>query len=223
MLRPIVAACFLLAACTHTPHAPHPAASNHHDGNHHDGNHRFDHAEEWAARFEDPKRDGWQKPDEVLKALALPPDALVADIGSATGYFPVRFARAVPKGQVWGVDIEESMVQYLAARAMKEGLGNLTAVLGAPDDARLPKPVDLITIVDTYHHIQERPAYFTRLAASLKPGGRLAVIDFRPGSKMGPKEKLASSVVEGELAQVGYKKQASFDFLPEQYFVVFAR
>ncbi len=215
MLRHLAAAAFLLAACTHTPHAE--------DHHHHDASHRFEHAEEWAARFEDPKRDEWQTPDEVLKALALPEDALVADIGSATGYFPVRFARAVPKGRVWGVDIETSMVEYLAARATKEGLGNLTAVLGAPDDAKIPLPVDLVTIVDTYHHIQERPAYFTRLAASLKPGGRLAVIDFKPGSKMGPKEKLASSVVESELVQAGYKKVASFDFLPEQYFVVFGR
>src|SRR3990167_1183974 len=72
----------------------------------HDAHHRFDDADAWAARFEDPKRDAWQKPDEVIAALALPPDAKVADIGSATGYFPVRFAKALPQGRVFGVDVE---------------------------------------------------------------------------------------------------------------------
>jgi cyclopropane fatty-acyl-phospholipid synthase-like methyltransferase len=188
-----------------------------------DDRHRFDDAQCWAARFEDPARDGWQKPDEVLRFLAVPDTAKVADIGAATGYFPVRFARAVPKGRVYGVDVETAMVDYLATRAKNEELKNLTAVLAAYDDPKIPEPVDLITVIDTYHHIDERPAYFRRLAASLRPAGRLAIIDFRPGSKMGPREKLSAEVVEAELAQAGYKKLAQGDFLPEQYLLVFGR
>ncbi len=115
--------------------------------------HRFEKAEEWAPRFEDPERDAWQKPDEVIAALALPPDAKVADLGSATGYFAVRLARAVPKGHVYGVDIEPDMARYLTERARHEGLNNLTAVVGEPADPKLPEPVDLVLVVDTYHHI----------------------------------------------------------------------
>ena len=95
------------------------------------GSHRsFDDADEWARRFEDPKRDAWQRPDEVIRLLALAPDAKVADIGSATGYFPVRVAKVVPRGHVYGVDIESSMVEYLARRAQREGLSNITTLLG---------------------------------------------------------------------------------------------
>lgn len=186
--------------------------------------HSFDDAEAWAARFEDPQRDAWQRPDEVLSVLQLKDDAKVADIGAATGYFPVRFARAVPKGHVYGVDVESSMVTYLANRAKSEHLDNLTAVLGAPDDAKLPEAVDLVTVVNTYHHIEARQAYFTRLAASLRPGARLVIIDFTRASKMGPpaSAKIPPEDVAKELAAAGYTQTASHP-LPEQFFLEFTR
>ena len=90
--------------------------------------HSFGGAEQWAQIFDDPKRDAWQKPHEVIQALALKPDAVIADIGSGTGYFSARFANMVPKGRVYGVDTEPDMVKYLAERAKREGLKNITAV-----------------------------------------------------------------------------------------------
>jgi cyclopropane fatty-acyl-phospholipid synthase-like methyltransferase len=195
------------------------------EGAHAHADHRFEHAEEWAARFEDPSRDAWQKPDEVIAALGLAADATLADLGSATGYFSVRFARALPAGRVYGVDVESSMVDYLRARAEREALTNLEVVLASYDDAKLPAPVDCVLVVNTFHHIQERPAYFSKLAASLKPGGRLAVIDFKRGSKRGPPdaEKLTVEQVTLELAQAGFVAQSSWAFLPDQYFVTFGR
>jgi predicted methyltransferase len=186
--------------------------------------HRFEDAEAWVARFEAPERDAWQKPDEVLAALALSPDAVVADIGAATGYFPVRLARALPRGRVYGADIEQSMVDYLAARAKKEGLTNLTAVLCTAEDPKLPEPADLVLVVNTYHHIGERPAYFKRLLERLKPGGRLAIIDFRKGQPMGPPEahRIDAAQVRSELESVGYALAADHTFLPNQHFLVFA-
>jgi len=197
----------LASGCAHEHHA------------HDDAHHRFENATEWSQTFEDPARDAWQKPDQVIQALALRQDARVADIGSATGYFPVRIARAVPQGQVIGSDIEPSMVEYLAQRARKEGLANLQAVLATPDDPKIPGPVDLILVVDTYHHLEDRPAYFRRLAPLLGKEGRLAIIDFRPDSSKGPQEKLASQVVIEELAQAGYSLIQQHGFLPEQYFL----
>ncbi|MEW5743280.1 MAG: class I SAM-dependent methyltransferase [Myxococcota bacterium] len=187
--------------------------------------HRFDDAEAWAKRFEDPARDAWQKPEQVVAELKVAPDAKVADIGAATGYFPVRLAKAVPRGHVYGVDIESSMVEYLTKRAAAEGLTNLTAVLGDVDDAKIPEPVDLILMVNTYHHIESRPAYFAKLANSLKPGGRIAIIDFRKGSPKGPpdSEKVPVGTVLKELGEAGYQPVGAFDFLPEQFFLVFAR
>ena len=129
--------------------------------------HSFGGAEHWAQIFDDPKRDAWQKPHEVIQALALKPDAVIADIGSGTGYFSARFANMVPKGRVYGVDTEPDMVKYLSERAKREGLNNITAVTGAPDDPRLPEKADLIILVDVYHHVENRENYFRQLQKSL--------------------------------------------------------
>src|SRR5690606_28472107 len=124
--------------------------------------------------------------DEVIGALGLEADDVVADIGSGTGYFAARLAAAVPKGRVYGVDLEPDMVDYLAERARREQLPNLVAIQGSADDPRLPDPVDLILMVDTYHHIEDRERYFRRLLPALAPGGRVAIIDFRMDSPVGP-------------------------------------
>src|SRR5512134_431011 len=141
--------------------------------------HSFGDAERWAHVFDDPARDAWQKPHEVIQALALAPEARVADLGAGTGYFSARLANMLPKGRVYAADLEPDMVRYLGERAKREGLANLVAVASAPDDPRLPEKVDLILLVDVYHHIEDRTRYFERLRASLRPGGRVAIIDFR--------------------------------------------
>jgi cyclopropane fatty-acyl-phospholipid synthase-like methyltransferase len=186
--------------------------------------HGFDDADAWAQKFEDPARDEWQKPEGVIATFGLPPDAKVADIGSATGYFPVRFAKVVPKGHVYGADVESSMVDYLNRRAEREGLSNLTSILAEYADPKIPEPVDLVIVVNTYHHIEERTAYFGRLKASLRPGARLAIIDYSTRSKMGPplEAKVPAEQVQKELEAAGYKLTATHDFLPEQYFLVFS-
>jgi predicted methyltransferase len=187
-------------------------------------NHSFGGAEHWAKVFDDPERDQWQKPHEVIAALKLAPDAAVADIGAGTGYFAVRFAHMLPQGRVYGVDIEPDMVKYLGERAKKENLANLTAVAAAPDDARLPAPVDLVLLVDVYHHIDQRADYFRKLRASLKPGGRIAIIDFRMDAPSGPPKnaRIAPDRVKAEMKSAGYVLGAEHAFLPNQYFLVFA-
>jgi SAM-dependent methyltransferase len=189
----------------------------------HSREHSFGDAEKWAKVFDDPARDAWQKPHEVIQALALAPDAVVADIGSGTGYFAARLAHFVPKGRVYGVDTEPGMVKYLAERAQREGLANLVSVAGAPDDPRLPSRVDLILLVDVYHHISARENYFRKLRASLNPQGRIAVIDFRENAPSGPprSERIAPERVQAEMKQAGYALAAEHAFLPNQYFLVF--
>lgn len=125
-------------------------------------------------------------PGKVIAALKLKAGQAVADIGSGTGYFSVRLARSNAAIHVYGVDIEPAMVDYLRSRASKEGLPNITVVQASADSANLPVAVDLVLIVDTHHHIPNRVDYFRRLSASLKPGGRLAIIDFKPDAPMGP-------------------------------------
>ena len=191
----------------------------------HSHQHSFGDADKWAKVFDDPERDAWQKPHAVIEALALKPDAVVADLGAGTGYFAMRLAHMVSKGRVYGVDLEPKMVKYLAERAKKEGLKNLSAVQGTPSDAKLPAKVDLVLLVDVYHHIDAREAYFGKLAAALKPGGRVAIIDFNASSKVGPpvRERMTAEQVQAEMGKAGYRLAAHHDFLPNQYFLVFER
>jgi cyclopropane fatty-acyl-phospholipid synthase-like methyltransferase len=183
----------------------------------------FDDAERWAKEFDDPSRDAWQMPARVIEALALKPGQSVADIGAGTGYFSSRLARASAAPTVYAVDIEPSMVSYLKARAAKEGLKNLTAVQAGDTGPNLPVPVDTILVVDTYHHIPDRVAYFTKLKTSIKPGGSLAIVDFRKDAPSGPPPefRFTPDQITAELAQAGYKLTAQHDFLPRQLFLVY--
>jgi SAM-dependent methyltransferase len=185
--------------------------------------HQFKDAEKWAHVFDDPKRDEWQKPHQVIQALKLAPDAVVADVGAGTGYFSARLATMLPKGKVYAVDVEPDMVKHLAERAKREGRKNMQAVQGAPDDAKLPEKVDLILFVDVHHHIDKREQYFRKLRASLKPGGRVAIIDFRLDAREGPPRaaRIAPEKVKAELKSAGYSLAEEHGFLPNQYFLIF--
>jgi SAM-dependent methyltransferase len=124
---------------------------------------------------------------------------------------------------VYGADIEPDMVKYLAERAKREKLDNVTAIAAAPDDPRLPENVDLALMVDVYHHIADRSAYLKKLKGSLKPGGRVAIIDFRMDSPVGPPKsaRLTPKSVKSELTGAGYALLQEHAFLPNQYFLVF--
>lgn len=189
----------------------------------HTHQHSFSDAEKWSHVFDDPERDAWQKPHQVIHALALKPAARVADLGAGTGYFSARLASMLPQGRVYAVDIEPDMVRYLEARAKRENLRNLVAVAGAPGDPRLPEKVDLILLVDVYHHIEDRVRYFSKLRAALRPGGHIAVVDFKLDSPQGPppSARLAPETVKAEMRAAGYTLSAEHSFLTYQYFLVF--
>jgi len=189
----------------------------------HEPGHSFGDAETWAKEFDDPARDAWQKPEEILDTLQLAQMARVADIGAGTGYFSVRIAKRVPNGKVFAVDIEPDMVRYLGERAHHEHLHVLQPVLASANSPNLPEAVDVALIVDTYHHIDDRVAYFSRLKSSLQPGGRLAIVDFKMDAPEGPPAaiRIPPEKVIAELEQAGYALVAKHDFLPRQYFLVF--
>jgi len=185
--------------------------------------HHFD-PKQSAKSFDDPARDAWQMPDRVIEALDLRPGQIVADIGAGTGYFTVRLAKSAAAPKVYAVDIEPSMVSYLKERAGQERLNNVVAVQAAADTPNLPETVDLVLIVDTYHHIGSREAYFRNLAKSLKAGGRVAIIDFKPDSPEGPPKefRFTPEQVKSEMSKAGYRLAAQHNFLPRQHFLIFA-
>ena len=217
-----------------TSHDDHHAHGHEHGGDHggahadHKGgmHHRFENAEEWAKVFDDPERDKWQHPDRVIGALALSPAMTVADVGAGTGYFAVRLARAVPQGKVIATDIEADMIRYLTDRASRENVGNLRAQLTPPEDPQLPAgALDRILVVDVWHHLGDRRAYAATLAAALKPGGFVAIVDFKLDAERGPppQMRLPADVIAADLASAGLKTEIAKVDLPDQYIVIARR
>ena len=184
--------------------------------------HKFDDPARYAKSFDDPARDTWQMPTRVIDALALKPGMKVADIGAGTGYFSMRLAKT-PGLSVYAVDIEPKMVEYLKKRAASERATNVTAVVASATSPNLPEPVDVILVVDTYHHLPNRPAYFRELRKSLKPGGRVAIVDFRKDAPEGPPAhfRFTPQQIQDEMKQAGYQLDADHDFLPRQHFLIY--
>jgi len=184
--------------------------------------HKFDDPARYAKSFDDPARDAWQMPARVIDALALKPGMKVADIGAGTGYFSMRLART-PGVAVFAVDVEPKMVEYLKQRAAKEKLANVTPVLAASASANLPEPVDMVLVVDTFHHLPNRPAYFREVRKSLKAGGRVAIVDFRKDAPEGPPAhfRFTPQQIQDEMKQAGYELDVAHDFLPRQHFLIF--
>jgi ubiquinone/menaquinone biosynthesis C-methylase UbiE len=187
---------------------------------------RFTNIDHWAKVFEDPERQKWQKPDEVVKSLNLKPGDVVVDIGAGTGYFTRRFARAVgPEGKAIGLDIEKNMVKYMQEDARNLNMKNYTARVVKPDDPALePQSVDVVFICNTYHHIGQRVGYMKRLSKSLKPYGRVVIVDFyKKPLPYGPpvSHKISKQTVIKEFQEAGYQLKQEWEFLPHQYFLEF--
>lgn len=181
--------------------------------------------EAYIRHLESPERDAWQRPDAVVSALQLEPDAWVADVGSGPGYFTRRLARAVPQGVVFAVDVEPRQLDRLNEHVQREGLDNVVPVLAPADDPRLPPGrFDLVLVVNTYHHFPDRVRYSSTLRTALRPHGRLVIIDYHKHElPVGPPvdHKLARETVLDEAARAGFRLASELDLLPYQYFLVF--
>ena len=189
--------------------------------------HPFSDPVRWASVFDNPERDEWQKPDEIVAALSLRPGMVVADLGAGTGYLMAYLSQAVgPQGTVLAVDSEPNLVEYLRSRADREELPNVVPTLAAPDDPRLPvQGVDRLLLLDTYHHIDDRLNYFERIRTALKPDARIIIVDWHKRElPEGPPvdHKLAREQVIDEMRLAGYPLVGETDRLPYQYVLIFA-
>ena len=180
----------------------------------------------YRAMLEDPKRDTYQKPHEVINALGLRPGEVIADLGAGSGYFTFRLAHHLgPQGRVYAVDINPDMIRHLQRRLRDLRATNVVPLLAEPDDPLLsPKSIDRFFICDTWHHIQNRPQYLARLKEMLKPDGQVVMIDFKAEpTPVGPPLDLRISreALVKEMAAAGFKLASEHTFLPYQYFLTF--
>lgn len=179
----------------------------------------------YITMLERKGRDVFQKPDEVIQALALRPGERVADVGAGSGYFTLRVARAVgPRGQVLAIDINPDLLEFLDRRAKEEGLANVKTVRVGKDDPRLPPAgVDTVLMVDTFHYVTDRAGYARTLRAGLAPGGRIAIIDYLPWTDLPgappPERRLSRESLDEAMAAAGLVPAKVHEFLTEQLFV----
>lgn len=178
-----------------------------------------------AGWLERPEREDEEAPTKAIDALELKPGMVVADIGAGSGYYASRMARRVgPSGRVYATDIQQGMIDLLDRRIRSEGLANVTTVLGAMDDPKLPaNSIDLAIMVDVYHELQQPQIFLQRLKAAFKPGARLVLLEFR---KEDPKvpilevHKMSVAEVKQELEAEGFVLDRVIDVLPWQHIIV---
>ncbi|HXB54524.1 MAG TPA: methyltransferase domain-containing protein [Vicinamibacteria bacterium] len=183
-------------------------------------------AQAYIAMLEDPARDAYQKPNEVVAALGLKAGEVVADVGAGSGYFALRLASSVgPTGWVYAVDISPDMTVYMNRRIRDAGIRNLQTILAAPDDPLLrDASVDRFFICDTWHHIADQEAYLARMKRMLRPGGQVVMIDFHKRElPLGPplSIKIAREDLIRQMEAAGFQLLREHTFLPYQYFLVF--
>ena len=173
--------------------------------------------ETYISRLESPERTAALQVERVVETLGLRSSDTVADIGSGPGVFSVPLGEKLSSGLVYAVDVEPKQLDALRTRLADAKLTNVVPVLGGFEDPFLPaNGVNLVLVVDTYHHIENRKPYFGRLKRVLRDGGRLAIVEWKPGPlRMGPPpdHKLAEGEREAELRAAGFERVESFDFL----------
>lgn len=187
----------------------------------------FEDVENYIAFLERADRAAWQKPDEVVAALGLEGSETVFDLGAGSGYFSFRLAQALPLGKVIAADTEPEMVRHIHHKAMSERQRNLEAELIQPGDPGVSADADLVFICDVLHHVQEREAWMSRVAKQMKPGARLALIEFKEGElPEGPPEsvKIGRASMLELVAGAGLRLESEHpDLLPYQTFMVFRK
>lgn len=188
----------------------------------------FSDAQAFSKSFDDPARDAWQRPAEVIEQMKIAPGSVVADLGTGTGYFVGWLSRAVgPSGKVLALDVEAEMIRFVAQRAEQQQLSNVEPRQVAADDPGLAAgSVARVLIVDTWHHIDERAQYARKLAAALAPGGEVWIVDFTADSDIGPpaRYRVSPEQAVSELQGGGLKAEiVQGETLPKQYIVRGAR
>lgn len=178
---------------------------------------------DWLTR---PEREREEQPDRLVNSLDIQRGATVVDLGAGVGYFTWRLARKVGRaGKVIAVDIQQEMLDMLAANLRERGIENVEVVLATPRDPRLPPAAaDLVLLVDVYHELAHPAVTLAHIRRSLKPAGRLVVVEYRkdqPGVPIHPLHKMSVAEVRSEIEPAGFDLVRVLEFLPSQHVIIF--
>jgi SAM-dependent methyltransferase len=180
-----------------------------------------------AGWLERPEREKEERTDQLLQALKLEPDDVVADIGAGTGYFTFRISPLVPQGKVYAVDIQQEMIDYLEKNKTANKAPNVTPVLGTISNPTLPdNSVDMVLMVDAYHEFSHPREMMQGIVSGLKPGGKVALVEYRaedPNVPIRPRHKMAVAQARKEMAAVGLTWVETVDVLPQQHLMFFQK
>lgn len=180
-----------------------------------------------AGWLERASRVAEERTDLLLDSLPVRPDSVVVDLGAGTGYFTIPMARRASSGRVLAVDLQPEMLEMVRSRSASEDLDNIEPILATEQDPNLPaSSVDLVLIVDAYHEFSHPKEVMTNVFASLKPGGRIYLVEYRgedPRVPIKPLHKMTEAQARRELEAAGLQWVETLDFLPQQHVLVFER
>jgi ubiquinone/menaquinone biosynthesis C-methylase UbiE len=180
---------------------------------------------DWLTR---PERASEEHPDEALDAIGIAPGSVIADIGAGVGYFTEKLARrAGATGKVYANDIQPAMLEQLRKNMAAAHIVNFETTLGSVDDPRLPQnTIDLALLVDVYHEFSKPQEMLRHIRESLKPGGRLVLLEYRkedPNVPIRPEHKMSVKGVRAEIEPEGFRFEKVIETLPEQHILIFTR
>jgi ubiquinone/menaquinone biosynthesis C-methylase UbiE len=183
---------------------------------------------EGIARLDRPARKSEEPPAIVIEALGLQPGQIVADVGAGTGYYTFELARAVgPRGTVLAVEIEGAMLAALRKRAAELNATNVGLVRATPSDPRLPPArIDVVLMVHVYHELEFPYEVMQALVRSLKPEGRVAIVEHRAeaeDSAVGALHAMSEAQIVKEMRAAGLELERKSDALPGQHIVIFRK
>jgi ubiquinone/menaquinone biosynthesis C-methylase UbiE len=180
---------------------------------------------DWLVR---PEREAEEQPEKALDALNLKPGMVVADIGAGVGYMSLRMARRVgPSGKVYANDLQPPMLDLLRQNAAKAGIGNIVTVVGDVADPKLPaNTMDLVLLVDVYHEFSQPQQMLRKIRETLKPDGRLVLLEYRaedPNVPIIAEHKMTVAQVKSELEAEGFVLQPVIETLPRQHILILTK
>ncbi len=184
------------------------------------------HGADWLER---PSRIEEERPDEVIAAMGLKDGDVAVDLGCGTGFFARRMAKAVaPTGKVYGVDIQPEFLEMLKGYCEKEEITNVVPVLGVENDPKLPKgAIDWIVLVDVYHEFQHPQAMLAKMRESLKPDGKVALVEYRlhgdTAKHIKIEHRMSVKQVLSEWNPAGFELVDLQEFLPSQHLFIFQK